>query len=58
MRVPVDRLKILRDRQKVQEAEVARPKRRFPPWLRAPLPRGQRYKEIKRNVRVHSLPRI
>ena len=55
MRVPAERLKILRNRQKAQDAAVEKPARRFPPWLRAPLPGGERYKQSKHNLRDRRL---
>jgi lipoyl synthase len=55
VRVPAERLKILRGREQVRDAEAGRGKRRLPPWLRAPLPGGERYAQIKANLRDRGL---
>ncbi len=55
MRVPTERLKILCGRQKDVEAASGRQARRFPSWLRAPLPGGERYTQIKQNLRDREL---
>lgn len=55
MRVPADRLKILRNRENDAADLKKTPSRRFPPWLRAPLPGGARYAAIKKNLRDKGL---
>lgn len=55
MRVPAERLRILRARQQVSNAPSAQARRRLPAWLRAPLPGGERYAQIKANLRDRGL---
>lgn len=51
MRLSPDRLSLLRDRRAAQ-GETRQP---LPPWMRAKLPGGERYAEIKRNLRERGL---
>ena len=51
MRLSPDRLSLLRDRRTVQ-GETRQP---LPTWMRAKLPGGERYAEIKRNLRERGL---
>ncbi len=53
MRLTPERLSLLRERRKSQDAGEARP--RLPPWLKATLPGGARYAQIKRDLRERKL---
>ncbi len=55
MRLPAERLSILRQREKDRDDDAGKAKRRFPKWLRAPLPGGERYTQIKANLRDRNL---
>lgn len=52
MRLPPERLSLMRERKR---AEGDRPRPRLPEWLKADLPGGKRYAEIKRNLRDRKL---
>lgn len=51
MRLSPDRLSLLRERRNAQ----GEPRQPLPPWMRATLPGGERYAEIKRNLRERNL---
>lgn len=51
MRLPADRLSMMRQRQRASGEQPAR----LPGWLRAPLPGGERYKRIRTNLRDRGL---
>lgn len=53
MRLSPERLSLLRERRKSQDTGEARP--RLPPWLKATLPGGARYAQIKRDLRERKL---
>lgn len=55
MRLPVERLAILRDRQRSAGEDVTPRRRRLPEWLKAPLPGGERYGAIKTALRDRGL---
>ena len=51
MRISIEKTALLREREKT----TGRPRQRLPDWLRAPLPGGGRYAEIKTRLRERGL---
>ncbi len=51
MRLELERASLMRARRR----ESGEPRQPLPPWLRAELPGGERYREIKRNLRERGL---
>ncbi len=51
MRLDLERASLMRARRR----EAGEPRQPLPPWLRAELPGGERYREIKRNLRERGL---